>query len=344
MDDLYNIAIEDVELVFHTGSIPTTVSSEQYKEQLTQAIHQLDNCVTVPVTSGVHARNGTLLIDKNSGDYSIQTGGNIEYENRAYAIHGEETFVNKTLQYAFSQHPLQPGEESEAKNTLNLHYHTTILFGINNSRESAAPCGNCRDLMKSYFDLESTLVANVRPDGQVHIFKLGDYYVDTFKECTSLTNEDQLLLDHAFEAYERSFAFYTDVKEGAALRGQKGGIFSGAKMEDVAFHDTMAVLSAIDKAREAKDHIITHAAFVVEDQDHISIPYKERQFLLEATTFNHALGYDEPIKVLITEKEQKKVFETSTEEFMPFAFSTVRFDMGSGLDEYIRELIKEKKP
>ena len=77
---------------------------------------------------------------------------------------------------------------------------------------------------------------------------------------------------------------------------------------------------------------------MVSDLDHISIPYKERQFLVEVDAMNRILGYEEPIEVLITDRDREKVFRTDSDEFMPFPFTVRRFNMGDGLEEYVKDL------
>jgi homotetrameric cytidine deaminase len=117
----------------------------------------------------------------------------------------------------------------EKRRRLLLHdgvrIHLDDVEGLGNYMELEAVASDGADL-----DQEHVKVARLRTE-----LEIGDDALVGQSYSDLLLDSPEILLRAAAEAMERAYAPYSDFKVGAALRGEGGGIHTGANVENAAY-------------------------------------------------------------------------------------------------------------
>ena len=256
-----------------------------------------------PLLSGFKV--GAAGIYNNGKESGVACGANHERgagRNKAKddAIHGEDALIADALG--------KGGRDTR----LELVAITT------DSPRPASSCGRCRASLQTYAG-DDLLIVSGGTDSDADMWKISELLPEDFKKVSfeRLNNEDVNLINLARMTAKLSFQHFTEEvlgKSAVAIRGESGKIYTGIRVDSVAFYGTDPVVSAISKALEAREKSFQAAAFYSQS----GIPTgEERQLFYEACSL---LRCENTAKVYLVESDRKEIQVTTAAELLPSAF------------------------
>ncbi len=261
-------------------------------------------------------------------------GGNHEY-GKTCALHGEESVIIPALQTL--------GKENLHEIfALGIMVHDTVI---------PQPCGNCRDVLASYFlnkdgcynpDL---FVLGIGPEKEgnteLAVARLKDYYFEDFKLHEKPVSADiRKAIKKAARAYRFAYDIYGTRDEhhptGAATLTTKGKyteVYPGAFVGDVAYHPLGAVGNA--KAAAYADGAVDVEAMVIVADGMPHVPYRQRQYLVEISP---------DLEVYLVSLFSNEIWKTTPAEMLPNNFGPHNLGMTEDIEtwkESVRKLVKQ---
>ncbi len=216
------------------------------------------------------------------------------------------------------------------------------------------PCGNCRDAIQRYTNLEKLVIVNgAELGGEAVVVPGKAFFFDDFKK---INYEDEMPVSaveggQAIFGLMQAYNIYCNPETtpslyGAAIVCENGDIFRGSYRGDAAYHSIYPISSAIENFRNGSDDAerLNVKRIVIATADkNFKIPYRDRQHALEfAEAINSLNGKKEPLPVYIFTQgrdNQLDVFKTDTNEWLPLRFSPGHL----GLDGKMAEAYKKLK-
>ncbi|MEK6857905.1 MAG: hypothetical protein AABX39_04940 [Nanoarchaeota archaeon] len=265
-----------------------------------------------PLQSGYHVNTGAVTKRGN-----VVLGSNHEIAVTDTITHGEEAVIVAALEKYGKDDPIQ-----------------IIAFAGLGGGTIGSPCGNCRDAIKQYTDLDNLVVINAPRDGGVAVVVQGKvFFKDTYEEIKG-KEKAQILYSQAryqaLKAEKSSYDIYLVESSpkiyGAAVVCENGAVFRGSFRGNVAYHPDLPISAAISNFRDGSDDptrrnvssIVVAATETVPD-----VMYKDRQDSLEFAEAIQALNSKSgiPLQIYLVHANEQKVFKTDTNEWLPFSFS-----------------------
>lgn len=151
---------------------------------------------------------------------------------------------------------------------------------------------------------------------------------ERFNHISELDNDDQLMVDQAFEALKGSYSPYSNFKVGAAVLLENGQIVLGANQENAAYPsglcaERVAMFAA--KSQFPDVAVISLAIAVDSDVVQIKAPAAPcgacRQSLLE-----YELNQDSTIPVLLATRKKGVLMLESIKSLLPLFFDRTNLD------------------
>ncbi len=266
-----------------------------------------------PAQSNFYVRGAAMT---RSG--RVVSGGNHEY-GITRAIHCEETLVARALEEAGSDDPI-----------------SIVAFACGTPGKGAAPCGNCRDVLRQYATPDAVILQGAEAGGAANATPLRAFFLDEFIESTpsgALTLAEEVAIGAAVDAAKRSYAVYTSPERvyGAAIVGgtpECTSVAPGGVETDVAYHPTLPLRNAISHLTYMggnPSRLLAHLVIVAAIGHRPAVPYLERQHLKEfAERVSAAKGSNAPLPVwLVHAKEEglvERLWVTDSNEWLPNPF------------------------
>jgi len=268
-----------------------------------------------PFQSGYYVNTGAVTKRGH-----IVSGANHEMAITDTVTHGEEAVIAAALDRYGKDDPIQ-----------------VIAFAGQESGISS-PCGNCRDAIRQYTDLNNLVVIGApRIGGTAVLVKGKTFFTDSFKEATE-EEKERLFVDnlvyHVLKAEKNAYDIYLTESSpkiyGAVIVCENGMAFRGSFRGDVAYHPVLPISAAISNFRDGSDDLSRKdvKSIVVAATGRIpDVMYKDRQHALEFAEaiqeLNEKPGISLPVYLVNIGKivRTTKVFKTDTKEWLPFSFS-----------------------
>jgi len=267
-----------------------------------------------PFQSGFNVNTGAVTSGGN-----VIYGSNHEISLTEAISHGETAVIAKALDEFGLGDPIQ-----------------VIAFAEDYPASIPSPCGNCRDAIRQYTDLESLVLICAHRDGGKAIVVPGkEYFFDNFSEANKEEAErilkskglKEALLGEkaAYDVYVNTAAMPKPLYGAAIVAGNK--IFRGSYRGDGAYHSIFPISSAIESFRNRNIKSFNTDEIIVASSDHDPfVFYRDRQHAMEFADAIDYLNYKQgPLPVYLVNSETKKVRETNTDEWLPFKFSSASF-------------------
>jgi cytidine deaminase len=154
------------------------------------------------------------------------------------------------------------------------------------------------------------------------------FHYERFNQISDLKEDDQLMVDQAFEALKGSYSPYSKFKVGAAVLLENGQIVMGANQENAAYPSGLcAERVAVFAAKSQFPEVAIIALAIAVDSDHFEIKAPAapcgacRQSLLE-----FELNQDCPIPVILATKERGVLLIESVKSMLPLFFDRTNLD------------------
>ena len=273
-----------------------------------------------PDQSGYHVNAGAV-----SRDGHIVFGANHEMAKNDTVTHGEEAVISALT----SQYP-------------DDLIHVLAFVGVGGT--IASPCGNCRDALKRYADLENLVIINAPKNGGESIVVCGkEFYKESF---TAVPHPGMILASNGLVAARKAERDAYDVYSknslpayGAAIVCD-GCIFRGSYHGNVAYHPNLPISAAIGNFRDSDDPARKNVlSIIVAAEEMPVVHYKDRQDALEFAEAMQALnGREGPLPVYIVAGDD--IYKTDTEEWLPYPFSPSHLGMQDRIVEGYRKLFE----
>ncbi len=279
-----------------------------------------------PLQSQYEVREGIIF-----SNGQVATGGNHEY-GKTCALHGEESLLVDALK--------QGGIEwLDTAIALAIQVRDTVV---------PQPCGNCRDVLATYFLNPEVCykpelpILGIGPekDGvrEIAVARLKDYYFEDFKRYEGPVSKDlKKAIKKAARAHRFAYNIYDKDTEshptGAAAiarRGKKKRIYPGTFVGDVAYHPLGAPGNA--KAAAYADGAVDIEAMVIVADWMPHVPYKQRQYLVEISP---------NLEVYLVALSANEIYKTTPEEMLPNNFGPHNLGMTGKVEEW-KESIRKK--
>ena len=292
---------------------------EPYLTQIQTLVDAIGEVRCTPLQSGYEVREGILL-----SNGQIAVGGNHEY-GKTCSLHGEESMMSATLQM------LEGG---------NLEDVLALGILVPDNPGIPQPCGNCRDLLATYF-LDSNTCYNpellilgigTEKEGktQIAVARLKDYYFEDFE---LYDGEVSKKIQEAIDAAARSLTFAYNLygkdtpnhPTGAAAiaKGGTRDIYTGTFIGDVAYHPAESVLIAKGSAYSDGAVDIELMVIVAEEMPHV--PYRQRQYLVDISP---------DLEVYLVALSSNEVYKTTPSEMLPENFGWHSLGMTDAVQEW----------
>jgi len=263
-----------------------------------------------PVQSNYHVNAGAVT---RSG--GIVTGSNHEMAITDTITHGEEAVIAAALEKYGSGDPIQ-----------------VIAFAGAEGPDIASPCGNCRDAIWQYTDLNNLMIINAPRTGGAAVAVPGHaYFMGTFDEIYGEEKAEILgsgALEQALKAERTAYGAYLTKASpgiyGAAIACENGLVFRGSYRGDVAYHPDLPISAAIANFRDGSDVPERKHVKMIVVTSAVNIPnvmYKDRQHALEFAEAIQPLNGRPGIPLPVYLANAGHVFRTDTNEWLPFCFS-----------------------
>lgn len=287
-----------------------------------------------PIQSGYHVNTGAIT---KKG--KIVLGSNHEMAITDTITHGEEAVIASALEKYGKDDPIQ-----------------VIAFAGLGGGNIGSPCGNCRDAIRQYTDLNELVVVNASKDGGLAVVVPGRVFFKN--EYTEIEGDKrrQILLSEAsqqaLKAEKTSYDIYLTKSSpkiyGAAIMCENGSVFRGSFRGNVAYHPDLPISAAIANFRDGSDNLSRKnvASIIVASKETVpDVMYKDRQDALEFAegiqSLNKRSGI--PLPVYLVNESEKKVFKTDTYEWLPFSFSPKHLGLENSVAKGYEKLFSEEK-
>lgn len=291
----------------------TQKAIEQPDKKWFSAIRAALKSKATPLQSNYHVNAGAVT---RSG--KVVSGSNHEMAITDTITHGEEAVIAAALEKYGIDEPIQ-----------------VIAFAGLEGGHIASPCGNCRDAIKQYADLDNLVIINAaRTGGKAVVVPGSAYFKSSFNEPDNDIEKSRILcsngLKQALKAEQAAYDTYltktSPLLYGAAIVCENGLVFRGSYRGDVAYHPELPISAAIGNFRDGSDDITRKSIIwlVVASASHIpDVMYKDRQHALEFAEAIQSLNKKSgiPLPVYLVNAAESRVLKTDTHEWLPFSFS-----------------------
>lgn len=285
-----------------------------------------------PNQSGFYVKTAGFAMDGTE-----YLGGNKEYAFSDAFIHGETAVVSGLRDLTTS--PIEAicwyKKEGEVV--------TPESFGC--------PCGNCRDVLRLYCDLNTVLI-NGNETGVVYA-QLKDYLFESFRK-ESLSKVHKKGVVEALKAQELAIDVYLTEElkgkvYGAAIVAEDGTIWKGSQYSNCGYDAVTPVLSAVMNWRNSyprgsvSEKHLHLSRLVIAGGPGMDTPlYRDRQAILELDEILRMFkGSSSPLRVEIVKVGKNvEACETNVDEWLPHPFSPGAFRMDDVTRAQLDKLIK----
>jgi cytidine deaminase len=284
------------------------------------------NAKATPAQSNYHVRSGAMT---KSGRFFH--AGNHEY-SITRSMHGEETLVANVLEAVGPNDPI-----------------VSLGFVGHDEGGIAAPCGNCRDILRQYISPEAVVLYGSEEGGKATVMPFSRYIVEDFIEIKGARGSLSILasefkshsiifaVQDALKKADASWDIYTskDQVYGASLEFKRSNdTFSrvSAGLETtVAYHPTLpiqGVVSALDFTEDKWPSEIGRL-FLISRHGMPQVPYLDRQALQELSDrINSLRDESQPIPIWLfhmnDENNIQAAWVTDSDEWYPYPFSAAK--------------------
>jgi cytidine deaminase len=289
-----------------------------------------------PFQSKYHVNTGALTQNNN-----VVFGSNHEMAITDTITHGEEAVIANALE--------NYGPNDKIK---------IIAFLSNNEEEIGSPCGNCRDSIKQYTDLDNLIIINApRNGGTATIMPGRAYFKNEYEEIPASKREKilkSIVLKEALAAEKIAYTTYLTQDSpniyGAAIQCENGLTFKGSFRGNVAYHPSLPISSAISNFRDGSNNSSRKwidSIIVASTSGIPEVMYKDRQDALEFTEAMQTLAGRSrtPLPIyLVNAKnglESAELFETNSSEWLPFSFSPEHLGLADQVAKGYEKLFKD---
>ena len=292
-----------------------------------------------PFQSGYHVNTGAVTRDGN-----IVFGSNHEMAITDTVTHGEEAVI------AAAVGKYGPNDPIQVLAFAGLSGKKIEEIGI-------VPCGNCRDALRQYADLDNLVIINAPRDGGTAVLVHGKvFFKNEFDEVHGeekprLQNSDAVT--QALRAEKTAYDIYLTQSSppiyGAAIICENGMIFRGSYRGDVAYHSVFPISAAIGHFRDGSNDPSRKDVREIVVAASGSIPgvmYKDRQHALEfAEAIQSLNGRSEtPLPVYLVKagnsEQDITVFKTDTHEWLPLSFSPKHLGLEKAMADGYEKLFR----
>ncbi len=285
-----------------------------------------------PNQSGFYVKTAGFAVDGTE-----YLGGNKEYAFSDAFIHGETAVVSGLRDLTNSPIEAICWYKKEGEIV------TPESFGC--------PCGNCRDVLRHYCDL-NTVLLNGNETGAVYA-QLKDYLFENFRrESLSKVHEEGVV--EALKAQELAIDVYLteELKSkvyGAAIVAEDGTIWKGSQYSNCGYDAVTPVLSAVMNWRNSyprgsvSEKHLQLSRLVIAGGSGMGTPlYRDRQAILELDEILRMFKRsNSPLRVEIVKVGKNvEAYETNVEEWLPHPFSPGAFRMDDVLEAQLGQLIR----
>ncbi|HIH32036.1 TPA: hypothetical protein HA235_04985 [Candidatus Woesearchaeota archaeon] len=285
-----------------------------------------------PLQSGYHVNTGAITKNGN-----IVIGSNHEMAITDTITHGEEAVIAAALEKYGMDDKIQ-----------------VIAFAGLGGGEIPASCGNCRDALKQYTDVENLIMINAPKEGGEAVFVPGKvFFKDDFTKLSESPFQEYKEILHAQLADFMAYDIYSKKPNpnmyGAAIVCEDGDVFRGSFRGNVSYHPVLPISAAIGNLRDSRDYSkrFKVKCIVVASENHIpNVLYKDRQDALEFAEAMQALNGKKGksldvylVSYSITKEYSHKIFHTDTNEWLPHAFSPSRLGLEDKMVEAYRNIL-----
>jgi cytidine deaminase len=149
-----------------------------------------------------------------------------------------------------------------------------------------------------------------------------------FNQISELDNDDQIMVDQAFEALKGSYSPYSNFKVGAAVLLENGQIVLGANQENAAYPSGLcAERVAMFAAKSQFPDVAVISLAIAVDSEIVQIKSPAapcgacRQSLLE-----YELNQDSLIPVILATKEKGVLIVESVQSMLPLFFDKTNLE------------------
>ena len=288
-----------------------------------------------PYQSGYHVNTGAVTKDGH-----IVSGSNHEMAITDTVTHGEEAVIVAALEKSGGDDPIQ----------------VIAFVGLDAGLPSS--CGNCRDAIKQYTNIENLImICGPRDGGEAIVLPGALLFKDEFTEMKSKEKKEILnseAVTQALRAEQIAYNVYSTALSppiyGATIECENGLVFRGSFRGDVAYHPVLPISAAITNFRDGSDDLerrFVKRIVVVARGKVPSVQYKDRQHALEfaeaINSLNGRLGEPLPVYLVNIGDTSKKcqVFRTDTNDWLPYAFSPQHLGLESEIVNGIRKLFAD---
>lgn len=299
------------------------VADEKLQQQIFKALDAAENSGTDPHLSHFQVRVATVI--EKGGEEHVVLGGNSEYDVPE-GIHGETSVLNHVIS--------DFGADATRHSVRFLAFYADRCGG-------GGSCGDCRDYQLTTTDYEHLLVVcGQSSDHTVHVTRFSDQLVceRNFPEVTAdkiplSSSELAQLVKSAEEARKGGVTLFTTNRHmGAAGLSHSGKIYRAAGADDAAFHYRYPISGLLQQAATERDYFLRAILVSGEGGQWPLVPYRDRQYGYEASSFNRKRG--KPPIQLILSNGRGQYRMTTFEAALPHAFSTEDF-MPAALDKFL---------
>ena len=217
------------------------------------------------------------------------------------------------------------------------------------------PCGNCRDAIKQYTDLEKLILINAPKLGGNAIVVPGkSYFFENYENVSGA--EKQLILDSAalqesLNAEKMAYDIYSSIFSpkiyGAAILCENNLVFRGSFRGNVSYHPELPISSVISNFRDGSNDPNRKKVKAIIVSSTCNLPnvmYKDRQDALEFAeaiqSLNNNSGIPLPVYLINadTKIQNSKIYKTDTYQWLPYSFSPKNLGMEKKIVEGYRKL------
>ncbi|MBN2880650.1 hypothetical protein JXM83_01235 [Candidatus Woesearchaeota archaeon] len=270
----------------------------------------------------------------DQSEYHVNTGGVTRAGNRVLGsnhemaiTHGEEAVIAAALEQFGREDPIE-----------------VIAFTCLSEGKIASPCGNCRDAIRQYTNLNKLVIINAPKEGGTAVVVPGQaYFKADFQEVKRVEKSRLHAIEQAVIAERNAYNIYSAKSSppvyGAVIVCKNGTFFRGSFRGEVAYHPDLPISAAIGNFRDGSDdpsrkdvsEIIIASTGRIPD-----VMYKDRQHALEFAvamqSLNGRLGQPLPIYLVnVGEDRTMKIFKTDTNEWLPHSFSPQHLGLESAV-------------
>lgn len=266
-----------------------------------------------PTQSGYFVNAGGITKNGN-----VSFGGNHEMGITDTSTHGEEAVISYALDQYGKEDPIQ----------------IIAYAGLEDGGLVVGSCGNCRDIIKEYTDLENLVIINgPRVGGRASVIPGKSFFKENFRKLEG-NNMGFIKYSNgviqALKAEKHSYDIYLTKSSpkiyGASIVCENGEVFRGGFRGGVSYHPVLPLSSAIENFRNSSDDPERKNVVSIIFASEKGVPnvlYKDRQDGMEFAQAIQSINKksEVPITVYLVDAKNKEVYKTNTEEWLPYAFS-----------------------